>query len=108
MGPPPCSTAFGNKGIRYIPADRTKSELYLACEPLFSRGQVELLDDRKLFHELRNLERRTRRGGRDLVDHPPRAHDDIANAACGVIANLASSDRKIFPELTRKGIHVQV
>ncbi len=42
----------------------------------------------KLEQQLVSLERRTTRGtGRDIIDHPQRkgAHDDLANAACGVI-----------------------
>ena len=46
-------------------------------------GQVELLDDRKLCGQLQNLERRTRSGGRDLVDHPAGLHDDLANSVAG-------------------------
>ena len=30
------------------------------------------------------LERRTSRGGRDSIDHPPSGHDDIANAIAGL------------------------
>ena len=33
-------------------------------------------------------ERRPSRGGRDIVDHSPNGHDDIANAAAGVIFHL--------------------
>jgi hypothetical protein len=33
---------------------------------------------------LTSLERRTARGGKDSIDHPPRQHDDIANAVAGV------------------------
>jgi hypothetical protein len=36
------------------------------------------------------LERRTARGGRDTIDHPPGAHDDVANAVAGVIGRLIS------------------
>ncbi|UCG11478.1 MAG: terminase family protein [Deltaproteobacteria bacterium] len=86
------STAFGQHGIRYVPSTKTKSEIYLAAEPLFSRGQVELLDHKQLFDQLRNLERRTRRAGRDLVDHPLRGHDDVANSVCGALVNLGGSD----------------
>jgi hypothetical protein len=38
------------------------------------------------------LERRTARGGRDSIDHAPGAHDDVANAAAGMVAALASSN----------------
>jgi hypothetical protein len=30
-----------------------------------------------------SLERRTARGGRDTIDHPPGGHDDVANAVAG-------------------------
>ena len=35
------------------------------------------------------MERRTRSAGRDLVDHPPKGHDDLANAVAGVCSLLA-------------------
>jgi hypothetical protein len=36
-----------------------------------------------LIRELRLLERRTHRSGKDTVDHPRGGHDDFANAVCG-------------------------
>jgi hypothetical protein len=51
-----------------------------------------------------SLERRTARGGRDSVDHPPNAHDDLANGAAGALL-LASTGRapmKINPALLAK------
>jgi hypothetical protein len=33
-----------------------------------------------------SLERRTARGGRDSIDHPPNQHDDLANALAGLCA----------------------
>jgi hypothetical protein len=42
-----------------------------------------------------SLERRTSRGGKDSIDHPPGGHDDLANAAAGALVIAASaSDRK--------------
>jgi hypothetical protein len=35
--------------------------------------------------QLVGLERRTARGGKDSIDHPPGGHDDVANAAAGAI-----------------------
>ena len=35
--------------------------------------------------QLSNLERRTARGGRDSIDHPPKSHDDVANACAGAV-----------------------
>jgi len=81
--------AFGRHGIGYAHSERSKSEIYLEAEPLFAQGTVRLLDDRALLTELRQLERRTARGGKDSVDHPPRGHDDRANAACGALVLAA-------------------
>ena len=82
--------AFAKQGISYLHAERPKSEIYLEAEPLFAQGVVRLLDDRALLTELRQLERRTGRQGRDTIDHPPRGHDDRANAACGALVLAAS------------------
>jgi hypothetical protein len=91
------SEAFLKHGIRYIPSPMNKSELYLSFEPLLARGEVELLDDKTLFSELRGLERRTGRGRRDVVDHGPGQHDDSANATAGVFVELGGKDTKLFP-----------
>ena len=40
------------------------------------------------------LERRTGRGtGRDIIDHAPGAHDDVANAAAGAFIAVGFADR---------------
>ncbi len=56
--------------------------------PSFNAGSVALLDHPRLVAQLCALERRTARGGRDSIDHPPNGHDDLANAACGVVQDL--------------------
>jgi hypothetical protein len=53
--------------------------------PLVLSGRCELLDLKRLINELRDLVRRPRSGGRDLVDHPPRGSDDLANAVAGAV-----------------------
>ncbi|HVA40841.1 MAG TPA: hypothetical protein VNF49_09260, partial [Candidatus Binataceae bacterium] len=63
----------------------TRSEIYLEVLPLFSQSRIELLDLPVLRTQLLLLERRTRAGGRDSVDHPRGAHDDHANAAAGAL-----------------------
>ena len=72
-------------GITYIRSDKPKSEIYLEARPLFTSGVVELLDVPQLRTQLLLLERRPRAGGRDSVDHPRGAHDDLANSACGAL-----------------------
>jgi hypothetical protein len=76
-------SAFADRGITIKTAELSKSEIYLEAEPLFARGAITIPADRILLAELRNLERRTHRGGKDTVDHPFGGHDDYANAACG-------------------------
>ncbi|MGQ9688915.1 MAG: terminase large subunit domain-containing protein [Desulfobaccales bacterium] len=74
---------FQKHGVTYEAAAKDKSALYLEFLPLVLSGRCELLDLRQLFSELRNLVRRTRSGGRDMVDHPPKGNDDLANAVAG-------------------------
>jgi hypothetical protein len=77
--------AFSRHGIKYTASERTKSELYLETLPLLNSGRLELLDDARLVSQSVRLERRTSRGGKDSVDHPPGSHDDVANAAAGAL-----------------------
>jgi hypothetical protein len=60
-----------------------------------SIGRAQLLDLKRLVNQLCRLERRTARGGRDLIDHPqhPGAHDDLANAVCGAFVMLERDRR---------------
>jgi hypothetical protein len=88
-----CRQPFGNRGIRYEPASKNKSEIYLDTLPLLNSARVELLDNPRLIHQLASLERRVSKSGRDSVDHGPRGHDDCANSACGALI-LASSGRR--------------
>jgi hypothetical protein len=63
--------------------------LYRDALPLLNSGRVELLDVPRLAAQLCSLERRTVRGGKDSIDHPPGAHDDLANAVAGVVTLAA-------------------
>ena len=42
------------------------------------------MDSPQQLIELRQLERRTGRSGREIIDHPPKAHDDCSNALAGM------------------------
>lgn len=78
------SRAFEGCGLRYSAAEKNKSQLYLELLPRMLSGEIELPDNEPLIRQLASLERRTRSGGRDIVDHPPRGHDDLANVVAGV------------------------
>jgi hypothetical protein len=84
---------FERHGIRYLRSEKNKSQLYLELMPKITSGEVELLDDDLLLTQLCGLERRTRVGGRDSVDHLPGHKDDVANAVAGAIT--VASARKI-------------
>lgn len=85
--------AFKSNGIRYAKADKPKSALYLELLPRLCSGEIELLDDEVLISQLAGLERRTRSGGKDIIDHPPGQRDDVANAVAGVC--IVASTRRL-------------
>ena len=79
---------FRRLGVAYETCTTAKTDLYRTLLPLLNSGEVELLDHARLLAQLSALERRTSRGGRDSIDHAPRAHDDLANAAAGVLVDV--------------------
>jgi hypothetical protein len=85
--------AFRRFGVDYRLADQTKSELYQALLPLLTSARAELPDHPRLQAQLLGLERRTTRGGRDVIDHAPRQHDDLANAVAGALVSATRGDR---------------
>jgi hypothetical protein len=86
---------FRRHGIEYQLSEAPKSDIYRDALPLFNAGRAQLLDLKRLINQLCSLERRTARGGRDLIDHPqhPGAHDDLANAVCGAFVMLERDRR---------------
>jgi hypothetical protein len=86
--------SFRNEGISYERCEKNKSELYLAFVPVTNSAGVELPDDKVLFNQLRRLERKRGRAGRDSIDHPARFHDDLSNAVAGVSYLLSSTVEK--------------
>ena len=77
--------ALRRAGVEYQVSERTTSEIYRDTLPLVNSAQVELLDHPRLRAQLASLERRVGRGGRDRIDHPPAAHGDVCNSACGAL-----------------------
>jgi len=77
--------ALARHGINLQHSDKSKSEIYLEAVSLFSSGKIRLLDQDRLLLQLRHLERRAGRGGRDTIDHPRGGTDDLANSACGAL-----------------------
>jgi hypothetical protein len=81
--------AFRANGITLEHSELTKSAIYGEMLPLINSGKARLLDNRRAINQLCALERKTSRSGKDSIDHPPRAHDDLANALCGAAVHVA-------------------
>jgi hypothetical protein len=80
---------YRKRDIAYQAADRSKSELYVDVLPLFNSGRVELPKSPRLVGQLCGLERRTGRGtGKDVIDHAPGSHDDLANVCAGALVGV--------------------
>ena len=82
---------FLRHGVIYEPSARTKSDLYADFLSLLNSGRADLLDNEKLINQIASLERRLARGGKSSIDHPPGAHDDLANVVAGSLVNLVVS-----------------
>jgi hypothetical protein len=83
-------TAFRDAGIAYERSELAKSQLYLEVLPLFMRGVISIPNHARLIRELRLLERRATRIGRDLVDHGRNGSDDFSNVLAGALHGLAA------------------
>jgi len=86
--------SFRERGIAYTRCEKSKNDLYLNFVPVTNSRAVELPDDKRLLSELRRLERKRGRSGKDTVDHPPRLHDDLSNSVAGVYYLLLTADRE--------------
>ncbi|MGA7453735.1 MAG: hypothetical protein WBW73_21490 [Rhodoplanes sp.] len=84
-------SAFTKQGIKYIRSELPKSQLYLEMLPYFMRQNLSIPAHAKLIRELRLLERRTSRMGKDLIDHGPLGSDDYANALAVALRCLTSA-----------------
>jgi hypothetical protein len=83
--------AFDKLGVRYEQSAKPKSDLFVDLLPLINSARIHLLDHQKTLAQLCGLERRTARGGRDSIDHPPGGHDDLANAVAGLAQQLTTA-----------------
>lgn len=78
------SDEFKKYGIKYIPSEKPKSDLYVDALPMLNSGRIEIPPHQKLINQFSSLERRTTRSGKDSIDHPPSGHDDYCNVVAGV------------------------
>ncbi len=73
------------RGIRYEPCRFNRSQLYLSLVGPINQQRVRMPRLAILQQELRQLQRRKTRTGRESVDHPISGSDDAANALAGVV-----------------------
>jgi hypothetical protein len=85
------AASFKSAGIAYERCLMPKSQLYLEGLPAFNRGAVSIPNMPRLIRELRLLERRVHRSGKDSVDHGQGGSDDFANVLFGALVLAASS-----------------
>jgi hypothetical protein len=80
------SRAFQDCGITYEKCSLTASALYSEILPIICTKGIELLDQpgNRMVKQFASLESRTRSGGKPAIGHPPKQHDDLANAVAGV------------------------
>ena len=97
---------FNKRGIRYVPSERNKSEIYRDFLPLLNSGRVILPRNDRLIRQLCSLERTTARGcGPDNIDHPTGQHDDVANAVAGAAVLCAAGGGYNLDVLARATSH---
>jgi hypothetical protein len=92
-------SAFDKRGVSYEISKLDKNDIYLHFQPLVSMRKVQLVDSEVLKNQLLCLERKTRQGGKDAIEHPRGLHDDLANAIAGCAVMLAKgSTVELTPE----------
>lgn len=82
---------FRVHGVLYEVCKKTKSDIYREFLPLLMSKECTLLDNKIGIEQLCSLERRTARGGRDSIDHPIGAHDDVSNVIAGVCVDTVAN-----------------
>lgn len=106
--------SWHSNNVTYIRSDLPKSQIYLETIPLFARGLVRLPDHPKLIRELRLLERRTHRSGKDpsTIQRVAATISPTPSAVCcGVCRTILgmTADLKAFnqqtPTLTARPIN---
>jgi hypothetical protein len=80
---------FSRNDITLEHSERDRSAIYADFLPLLTSGRARLLDSPRLVGQFANLQRKVSPMGRDRIDHPAGAHDDLSNAAAGALVLAA-------------------
>jgi hypothetical protein len=84
---------FRKRGVNYEPSDLAASDLFRELLPLLNTRTIALLDHPRAINQLASLERRVGRG-KDIIDHPRAAKNDIANVIAGVAHQVSGRTRR--------------
>jgi len=95
---------FEKHGIKYVPSEMPKSEIYRTALPLFTAGTVELLDNARMASQFCSLERRVNRGGKDSIDHPTGGNDDVCNSVAGALCLANILAPQVYTEASIRGM----
>jgi hypothetical protein len=82
---------FAVHGVDYQIPGKTASDLYTELLPILNSRRAELPDNSRLISQLCQLERHAG-SVKDKIQHPPGAHDDIANAVAGALVMAMRAD----------------
>lgn len=87
---------FRDAGIIYEASAKPKSQIYSEFLAVLNSKKCDLIDHPRMVTQLLALERRTARSGRDSIDHPPNGHDDVINAASGLVVMCLGGGSKRY------------
>ena len=96
--------AYRAAGLEYRQSQLVRSDLYLEGQVLFTRGLVSIPPDATLLRELRLLERRTARSGKDSVNHGVGGFDDHSNALFGCMYDATRAAKGKSPPIVQPAI----
>jgi hypothetical protein len=91
------ANAYRSCGLEYRRSPLTRSDLYLEGRIHFARNLINIPNNPVLVRELRFLERRVSKTGRDQVSHPAAGgthHDDHANSLFGAMYLCAKAAQR--------------
>lgn len=84
---------FRRLGVTYHVSEMKRSDIYRNFLPLVNGKLCQLPLHTTLKRQLLSLDRRSLASGKEIIDHPKDAHDDVANAVAGALV-LADRYRK--------------
>ena|ERR1043165_6986293 len=93
--------SFEKREIQYALSELPKSALYVDQLLKLNSKTIRHVDNPRLVNQIAALERRTSSGGKDSIDHPPQAHDDLANVVAGVASLTVNQHSVVVRELRR-------